>query len=51
VPSAWDSAVTNLLLLEIMIAEIQERIWPNTRTRMENLEDMFDRTRFFRKFT
>ena len=51
VPSAWDSAVTNLLLLEIMIAEIQERIWPNTRTRMENLEDMFDRSRFFRKFT
>ena len=51
VPSAWDSAVTNLLLLEIMIAEIQERVWPNTRTRMENLEDMFDRSRFFRKFT
>lgn len=51
VPSAWDSAVTNLLLLEIMIAEIQERIWPKARTRMKNLETMFDDTRLFRKFT
>jgi hypothetical protein len=51
VPSAWDSAVTNLLLLEIMIAKIQDRIWLNTRTRIENPEDMFDCRRFFRKFT
>lgn len=50
VPSAWDSNVTSMLLTEILIAQVQERDWDSTRTRMESLEDMFDRTRFFRKF-
>lgn len=50
VPSAWDSLVTNMLLNEIIVADVQERIWGTTRERMEDLEDMFDRTRFFRKF-
>ncbi len=51
VPSAWDSTVGLLLLVETFIAAIQELTWPETRARMEELEDMFDRTRFFRKFT
>ena len=51
VPSAWDSNVVVLLLLETVIAEVQERNWPGTRSRIEALEEMFDRTRFFRKFT
>ena len=51
VPSAWDSSVTQMLLLETVIADVQERTWPETRQRMERLEDMFDRTKFFRKFT
>ncbi|SEP95757.1 MurR/RpiR family transcriptional regulator [Thalassovita taeanensis] len=51
VPSAWDSSVTLMLMLEIVIAEVQEHTWASTRKRMEELEDMFDRTRFFRKFT
>ncbi|SLN14595.1 DNA-binding transcriptional regulator HexR [Pseudoruegeria aquimaris] len=51
VPSAWDSGVTLMLLLETVIAEVQEQTWPETRKRMEALEDMFDRTKFFRKFT
>lgn len=51
VPSAWDSSVTLLLLLETVIADVQERTWDTTRDRMEALEEMFDRTRFFRKFT
>ncbi|MEM7069003.1 MAG: MurR/RpiR family transcriptional regulator [Pseudomonadota bacterium] len=50
VPSAWDSLVTCILLSEIIIAEVQERHWGTTRGRMEELENMFDRTRFFRKF-
>ncbi|MAM89733.1 MurR/RpiR family transcriptional regulator [Allohahella sp. A8] len=50
VPSAWDSSLATLLLLETMIADVQERLWSDTRTRMESLEEMFDRTRFFRKF-
>lgn len=51
VPSAWDSSVSLLLMLETVIADVQERNWAVTRDRMEALEDMFDRTRFFRKFT
>lgn len=51
VPSAWDSSIATLLLVEAMIAAIQEVNWEETKTRMEELEIMFDRTRFFRKFT
>jgi DNA-binding MurR/RpiR family transcriptional regulator len=51
VPSAWDSSVTTLLLVETVIAAVQERCWPETRDRMEALDEMFSRTRFFRKFT
>lgn len=51
VPSAWDSSITNLLFLEAVIAEVQGLIWPETRRRMQELEDMFDETKFFRKFT
>jgi DNA-binding MurR/RpiR family transcriptional regulator len=50
VPSAWDSAVVTLLLLETMIAEVQKQTWNETRQRIEALEDIFDRTKFFRKF-
>lgn len=51
VPSAWDSNVTSMLLAEIIIAEVQERNWDTTKGRMEELENMFDRTKFFRKFS
>ncbi|MEH6835822.1 MULTISPECIES: MurR/RpiR family transcriptional regulator [Falsihalocynthiibacter] len=51
VPSAWDSSIVPMLLLETVVASVQERTWDTTRPRMEALEDMFDRTRFFRKFT
>lgn len=51
VPSAWDSTVELLLLVETFIAAVQELDWPGARSRIEDLEDMFDRTRFFRKFT
>ncbi|MFN0265210.1 MurR/RpiR family transcriptional regulator [Tepidamorphus sp. 3E244] len=50
VPSSWDSNVTTMLLAEIILSDVQERLWATTRERMEALEDMFDRTRFFRKF-
>lgn len=51
VPSAWDSNVTQMLLLETVLADVQERTWGESRARMEDLEEMFDRTKFFRKFT
>jgi DNA-binding MurR/RpiR family transcriptional regulator len=49
-PSAWDSNVSVMLMVEALIAQVQEKDWATTRSRMESLEDMFDRTKFFRKF-
>jgi len=51
VPSAWDSAATPMLLLETMISSVQNLKWDETKQRMETLEDMFDQTKLFRKFT
>ncbi|XDB00293.1 MurR/RpiR family transcriptional regulator [Sulfitobacter sp. LCG007] len=51
VPSAWDSAAATLLLVETMIAAVQDLAWDDTRDRMQRLESMFDETRLFRKFT
>lgn len=51
VPSAWDSAITPLLLLETMISTVQAITWGDTKDRMEALEEMFDQTKLFRKFT
>jgi DNA-binding MurR/RpiR family transcriptional regulator len=51
VPSAWDSAATTLLLVETMISSVQNLNWSDTKDRMEELEDMFDQTKLFRKFT
>jgi len=51
VPSAWDSNVAGLLLVETFIADIQDKTWGITKQRMQRLETMFDRTKLFRKFT
>ncbi|WP_243403577.1 MurR/RpiR family transcriptional regulator [Shimia abyssi] len=49
-PSAWDSMAAVLVLLECAIAETQERLWESVKSRTEELEQAFDRTRLFRKF-
>ncbi len=49
IPSAWDSNIATMLLLEALIAATQEARWPDTRTRYEQLDKLFDRTRLFRK--
>lgn len=51
VPSAWDSATTTMLLIETMIASVQNLNWDETKRRVQTLEDMFDQTKLFRKFT
>ncbi len=51
VPSAWDSTIATMLLLETIISAVQELNWAETRPRMEELEEMFNQTRNFRKFT
>lgn len=51
VPSAWDSSTTILLLTETLISAVQDINWEDTKDRVEHLEEMFDRTKLFRKFT
>ncbi|MFG6177990.1 MurR/RpiR family transcriptional regulator [Halomonas sp. THAF12] len=51
IPSGWDSNVSTMMLLETMIAAVQEERWPNARERYERLDELFDMTHFFRKFT
>ncbi len=51
IPSAWDSNIATMMLLEALIAATQEERWPETRERYEKLDELFDVTRLFRKFT
>lgn len=50
VPSAWDSAVSMLFLVEAAIAAVQEAHWDTVKSRTEALEAAFDRSGLFRKF-
>ena len=47
-PSAWDSNIATMMLLEALIAATQEECWPETRDRYERLDALFDKTRLFR---
>jgi DNA-binding MurR/RpiR family transcriptional regulator len=49
VPSAWDSSVSILVLIETLLAGIQAMTWTDTQARMKRLEELYARTRFFRK--
>lgn len=49
-PSAWDSSVVTLFIVEALIAAMQDADWQETRERMKLLDELFDRTRLFRKF-
>ena len=51
VPSAWDSCLPLLMLIECTIAALQEMMWTSVKDRMDDLETMFDQTKLFRKFT
>lgn len=51
VPSAWDSGLALLLLVESLIAAVQEDQWETVKDRTDQLEAAFDRSRLFRKFT
>ena len=50
VPSAWDSSVVPMTLVESLIAAVQADCWEETKARMKTLEDLFDHTKLFRKF-
>lgn len=51
VPSSWDSTIAILLVVEALIAQVQERSGAQSRARIEELEGMFSKTRLFRDFT
>lgn len=50
VPSAWDTSVVTLFVVEAMIESVQSYIWGTTRDRMRELEALFDESRLFKKF-
>ena len=49
IPSAWDSNISTMMLLEALIAAAQEQAWPVARDRFDTLEALFRQTRLFRK--
>ena len=51
VPSAWDSCLPLLMLIECTIAAMQEIQWETVKNRTDALEAAFDKTKLFRKFT
>ena len=48
-PSAWDSNVTLMVLVETLLAAVQDLTWGVTEGRMRRLEELYARTRFFRR--
>ena len=48
-PSAWDSNVSLMVLVETLLAAVQNLTWQVTEGRMRRLEDLYARTRFFRR--
>jgi DNA-binding MurR/RpiR family transcriptional regulator len=48
-PSAWDSLVAPLVLIESLLGAVQDRIWPVTEARMKRLEELYARARLFRR--
>jgi DNA-binding MurR/RpiR family transcriptional regulator len=48
-PSAWDSSVVTLLVVEALIEAVQNAQWDKTRERMKMLEGLFETTPLFRK--
>ncbi|MFD1880457.1 MurR/RpiR family transcriptional regulator [Paracoccus pacificus] len=49
VPSAWDSNVALLVLVEALLAAVLERTWDDTETRMKRLESLYDSAGLFRR--
>ncbi|KQV38438.1 MULTISPECIES: MurR/RpiR family transcriptional regulator [unclassified Rhizobium] len=48
-PSAWDSSVVSLFIVEALIEAVQSSEWTETRERMAVLEHLFEESRAFRK--
>lgn len=49
VPSAWDSTVALLVLVETLLAAVSAETWPEAEARMKRLEALYDRAALFRR--
>ncbi|WP_294924453.1 MurR/RpiR family transcriptional regulator [uncultured Paracoccus sp.] len=49
VPSAWDSSSALLVLVETLLAAVQELNWPQAQDRMTRLEALYERASLFRR--
>ncbi|MHB2268210.1 MurR/RpiR family transcriptional regulator [Aliihoeflea sp. PC F10.4] len=49
VPSAWDSSVVTMFVVEALIEAIQSSAWKTTCDRMRDLEDLLETSQLFRK--
>ncbi|WP_037151094.1 MurR/RpiR family transcriptional regulator [Rhizobium freirei] len=50
-PSAWDSSVVTLFIVEALIEAVQSLTWDETSERMKTLEGLFEQTKLFRKLS
>jgi DNA-binding MurR/RpiR family transcriptional regulator len=48
-PSGWDSGVVTLFVIESIIAALEQTLWPETSSRLKELEDIFDFTGRFKR--
>jgi DNA-binding MurR/RpiR family transcriptional regulator len=49
-PSAWDSNAGLMVLIEALLAAVQGLTWEVTEARMKRLEELYTRTRLFRRY-
>jgi DNA-binding MurR/RpiR family transcriptional regulator len=49
-PSAWDSNVSLMVMVEALLAAVQGLTWDVTEGRMKRLEELYTRTRLFRRY-
>ena len=49
VPSAWDSSVVSLMIVESFLAAVETSSWKSARRRIKTLETLYDRTGMFQK--
>lgn len=50
-PSAWDSSVVTLFLVEALIEAVQSATWDEASERLKTLEGLFEQTKLFRKLS
>ena len=49
VPSAWDSSVVSLMIVESLLAAVETSSWKSVRRRIKTLENLYDQTGMFQK--